>query len=127
MKNSLRLQITDYLKEKRGQWVRKSDLEIFGRSLGYFGYTACRRTQEMTQPTHKSYNPDIEHQYKDGVVQYRYMPKSENSTPQTIFYPKGEVEATKEEKPYKDQNLKEFCCIENWRGQGHNKKCFKLK
>ena len=26
-----------------------------------------------------------------------------------------------------DPNIKEFCCIEEWRGERHNPKCFKMK
>jgi hypothetical protein len=74
MKLPLHKLITNFLAEKRGLWVRKSDIERFGHAMGYNAYTACRRTQEMCQPTHHNFNPDIEkHEFK-GYVSYRHNP-----------------------------------------------------
>lgn len=74
MKTPLHIKLTEWLKEKRGAWVRKSDVEAFGASQHTYGYTAVRRMQEITQATHRNFNPDIEHRYKDKVVWYRFMP-----------------------------------------------------
>lgn len=72
MKTPLHKQITQFLMEKRGQWVKKSDIEHFGHSVGSNAYTAVRRTQEMCQVGHRNYNPLIQKMEKDGLVNYRF-------------------------------------------------------
>lgn len=98
---SLKQTITEYLKGKdfvhKGELGRKAVLE-----WGYENENLGRRCRELENEG--KVERLLKKNEKTGVSEVWYRLKMPNSAPR-----------------------REFCCLEAWRGQPHNNKCFKLK
>lgn len=75
MKTPLHTLINQYIRDNKGSWISKWDIERFGQMHLVEAYTACRRTQEMTQAGHRNFDPEIERGTDEkGHVRYRVRP-----------------------------------------------------